>query len=76
MSEIDVKKLRERVRDCTKEIDAADRHALVAALDRLEAAEKAIREIAEQDPVEMALDPTWAKRIASAALAQRQGERS
>ena len=32
----------------------------------------ALRNIAEQDPVEMALDPTWAKRIASAALAQRQ----
>jgi hypothetical protein len=28
----------------------------------------ALRQIAEQDPVEMALDPTWAKRIAQAAL--------
>ncbi|WP_129112327.1 hypothetical protein [Burkholderia pseudomallei] len=42
----------------------------------LESSDAALREIAEQDPVEMALDPTWAKRIASAALAKRQQEKS
>jgi hypothetical protein len=31
-----------------------------------------LRDIAEQDTVEMALDPTWAKRVARAALAQRE----
>ena len=31
-------------------------------------AEKALREIAEQDPVELALDPEWPQRIARAAL--------
>ena len=35
-----------------------DREAIIAAL----------REIAEQDPIEMALDPTWAKRIAAEAF--------
>lgn len=30
---------------------------------------EALRRIADQDPVELALDPTWAKRIAQAALA-------
>lgn len=31
----------------------------------------ALREIAEQDDIEMALDPTWAKRIARALLEEK-----
>jgi hypothetical protein len=33
---------------------------------------RALREIAEQDPIELVLDPTWAQRIAAAALAVGQ----
>lgn len=39
------------------------------------AAISAIREIASADPVDMALDPTWAKRIALAAAEGRIEER-
>ncbi|HDR9199625.1 TPA: hypothetical protein QDB48_000910 [Burkholderia vietnamiensis] len=32
---------------------------------------EALRQIANQDPVEMTLDPTWAKRIATEALKEK-----
>jgi hypothetical protein len=37
---------------------------------------KALTEIAEQEHVELMLDPTWAQRIAIAALSQHTGEQS
>jgi hypothetical protein len=36
---------------------------------------KALTEIAEQEHIELMLDPTWAQRIAIAALSQHTGEK-
>lgn len=57
-----------------------EKSELAARIAELESASKdairreALEAIANQDPVEMALDPTWAKRIASAALSQKVGD--
>jgi hypothetical protein len=40
--------------------------------ERLRVAVEALRDIAEADPVDMALDPGWAARIARAALAREE----
>jgi hypothetical protein len=48
-----------------------------AALRKVASAMSVLRVIAEQDPVEMALDPQWAKRMAQSAIrALRQPEGS
>jgi hypothetical protein len=42
---------------------------VLAAEERVAELEEALREIVEQDPVELALDPQWPPRIARDALA-------
>jgi hypothetical protein len=52
--------------DCVREI--------IAAGDGRDALESALRQIADQEHIELMLDPTWAQRIAIAALSQKAGE--
>ncbi|KVU10698.1 hypothetical protein WK62_05400 [Burkholderia ubonensis] len=80
MAEIDVKKLREWAMRCSGYcmMEIMPRYIL-SICDRLEAAEKALSQIAEIEDKMFGGD--WdeieeARRIANAALAQRQGEGS
>ena len=40
------------------------------AADEIERLREALREISQQDPIELALDPQWSQRIARAALGE------
>jgi hypothetical protein len=71
-------KLTELIRDANREITPADRHAILdlieAANTRIALLERAITKISEQQHIELMLDPTWAQRIARAALAKQQDQ--
>jgi hypothetical protein len=43
--------------------------------DGRDALESALRQIADQEHIELMLDPTWAQRIAIAALSRKTGEK-
>jgi uncharacterized protein Yka (UPF0111/DUF47 family) len=74
----DATKLTELIRDANREITPADRHSILdlieAADARIAALERALTEIAGQEHIELMLDPTWAQRIAIAALAKQQDQ--